>query len=97
MEKPLAKARLKVRRDDGIAIYLNGVEVVRDYLEDSAQWDTYADTEVGGIEEKLYYVTEIDPGLLKQENVLAAQVHQCNGGSSDVFFDLTLEVMTTEE
>jgi hypothetical protein len=84
---------VKVRRDDGILLYLNGKEILRQHLPDTSTvaWTTYATQEVGGIEEALYYVTEIDPKLLQEHNVLAAQVHQCNGNSSDLSFDLTVE------
>ena len=92
-KRSLAKLRVKVRRDDGILLYLNGKEILRQHLPDTSTvaWTAYATQEVGGIEEALYYVTEIDPKLLKEQNVLAAQVHQCNGNSSDLSFDLSME------
>ncbi len=85
------RLRLRVRRDDGVAVYLNGHEIVRHHLPSDAGHDTFATEEVGKIEEQLYYVQEIDPAFLKQENVLAAEIHQCNGGSSDLVFDAVLE------
>ena len=51
-------------------------------------WNTWASAEVGGVEEKLYHAVEIDPAHLAKRNVLAVQVHQCNGKSSDLSFDL---------
>ena len=92
-ETNFEQLRVKVRSDDGIVISLNGVEVHRQHLPTNADvtWKTYATREVGGIEEELYYVTEIDPSFLRPHNRLSVQVHQCNGKSSDLIFDLTLE------
>ncbi len=89
----LSTARLRVRRDDGLVISLNGQEIARHHLPAAHETDatTFAVREVGGIEERLYYCLEIDPSLLKPTNVLTAQVHQCNGKSSDLVFDLSVE------
>ena len=88
-----SKVRVRVRHDDGVALFLNGREVLRRHLPDSegTTWRTYATSEVGGLAEELYYVTDLDPKMLREVNTLAAQVHQCNGNSSDLSFDLTLE------
>ena len=90
---PPDRLRLRLRRDDGAAIFLNGKEILRHHLPEAARTDesTYALSEVGGSSETRYFVQEIDPALLRESNVLAVEVHQCNGGSSDLMFDLVLE------
>lgn len=88
-----AKLRVRLRRDDGAAVYFNGEEVLRHHLPSADLTDhlTFATLAVGGIEEKLYYAVEVDPALLRDENVLAVEVRQCNAKSSDLVFDLALE------
>ena len=46
---------------------------------------------IGGIEERLYYCIELNTDVLKPQNVITAAVHQCNGKSSDLVFDLSVE------
>jgi hypothetical protein len=83
-------AKLKLRHvvDDGVIIYLNGVEINRfniaagavDYLTDASghenAWEGPFDIPI----------TNLVPG----DNVLAAEVHQSGGGSSDMVFGAEL-------
>ena len=89
----LEKLRLRVRRDDGVIVWLNGVEVARHHLPpaDQSEGTGFAQREVGGIEERLYYCIDLNPDALKSNNVITAVVHQCNGRSSDLVFDLSVE------
>jgi len=82
-------------RDDGIAIYINGVEVYRDGLAGTITNSTYANQTIGGSDEGAWNNTVIaTKGLLHQgKNVIAASVHQVNAGSSDVGFDLRFETL----
>jgi beta-glucanase (GH16 family) len=84
---------LLVERDDGVAVYLNGVEVLRSNLPPGpVSPGTLASPTVDGDPEKRWLVaTGIDPCLLVSgPNVLAAEVHQAAAGSSDIRFDLVL-------
>ena len=87
---------LRVKRDDGIAVYLNGIEVFRDNLPagplDST---TLANTFIGGAGESTWLDISLDPALLQHgENVIAAELHQNSGTSSDITFDLELSLAT---
>ena len=83
---------LKLMRDDGAIVYLNGKEVVRDNMpEGEVTSQTLAAGSVGGAAEKAFHVHEIaKDGLVDGTNVLAVEVHQVNHTSSDVAFDLAL-------
>jgi hypothetical protein len=84
--------RVRIQRDDGAAVYLNGVEIARSNLPANATYDTLALEVVGGSEESEFFSFEVDPTLLRAgENVLAVEIHQQSLNSSDTSFDLTLE------
>jgi len=82
---------LRVRRDDGIAVYLNGMEIFRNNLPAGplAFGTLAANAEDDGA---LWLSTNVSPALLYEfeNNVIAAEVHQRNGVSSDLTFDLEL-------
>lgn len=92
----LVSATIRVRRDDGIAVYLNGVEVVRDNLPAGPLVSTTtAMSVIGGTNESQWLEFSIDPTLLLQgDNIFAAEVHQASGTSSDVTFDAELLIST---
>ena len=83
---------LSLVRDDGIAVYLNGVEVVRDNLPAGELTDsTRANSAAGGNDETLIRRFPIDRELLRPgQNVLAVRLHQASPTSSDARFDLEL-------
>lgn len=84
---------MRVLRDDGVVIYLNGVEVARsgfpaETIVVTAQ--TFADGVFGSNEGTLVEFS-VPIGLLKQgTNVVAVEVHQASDFSSDLGFDLEL-------
>ncbi|MFM8357042.1 MAG: lamin tail domain-containing protein, partial [Verrucomicrobiota bacterium] len=84
--------RLRVVRDDGVIVYLNGREVLRDSMPEAAvTFSTLATATIGGADETTPIERLVDPTLLVAgENVLAAEVHQVNATSSDLGFDLAL-------
>ena len=86
---------VKVLRDDGCVVYLNGTELVdaRSNMPASAiTHDTLSVSAAGGADETTYFETSVNPALLTiGTNVLAVDVHQCNTTSSDIGFDLELE------
>lgn len=83
---------LSLLRDDGAVVYLNGIEVMRSGLPaGSINWQTTAITSVAGSNESRFYKSFVDPTLLVAgENVIAVEVHQRSGTSSDLSFDLRL-------
>ena len=83
--------RLRFQRDDGIAIYLNGVEVARDNLPVAATSNTFADSAIGRNNETVFLEEILDPNLLNPgQNVIAVEVHQASLTSSDLRFNLEL-------
>ncbi len=85
-------ATLRFVRDDGIVIYLNGVEVARDnFTLGDYDYRTYATTAVGGTDESSFVERPLEPSNLREgDNVLAVEMHQGNAGSSDLSFDFEL-------
>ncbi len=88
----LVGARLSLVRDDGAAVYLDGVEVVRSNLPTGTLGaETLATTSVGDASETSATPYPLDPTLLGPgAHVLAVEVHQHAPTSSDLGFDLSL-------
>lgn len=91
-------SRLKVRvaRDDGAIVYLNGVEIARSNMPDGpVDYQTGAAGVASGGNETAFFEFELDANqLVTGRNVVAAEVHQVKNGnqvtSSDIGFDLEL-------
>ena len=83
---------LGLLRDDGAVVYLNGVEVFRSNMTNAPiTYTTLALTSMSGSGETTFYTTNVDLTLLRAgTNLLAVEVHQNAGTSSDVSFDLYL-------
>jgi hypothetical protein len=82
---------LRYRRDDGIVVYLNGVEVNRDNMPATAvTYTTVASTAASDDGNTWFSVSLPATGLVTGTNVLAVEIHQNAGTSSDISFDLEL-------
>jgi acid phosphatase type 7 len=83
---------LRVVRDDGVVVYLNGVEVFRDNMPSGTITSTtLASSAIGGSSESTFLESSISPSLLQAgANVIAAEIHQANATSSDISFNLEL-------
>lgn len=83
---------LRLKRDDGAVVYLNGKEVHRVNLPAGVVGPpTVATREVSGLEEKVFFPVQIDPRILiRGKNVIAVEVHQNSPRSTDMSFDLEL-------
>ncbi|MFQ5856151.1 MAG: metallophosphoesterase family protein [Anaerolineae bacterium] len=83
---------LRVLRDDGAVVYLNGTDVFRTNMPDGAiSYSTLAASTVYGSDESAFFTTSVDPGILNDgPNVLAVEIHQAAVTSSDTSFDLEL-------
>jgi hypothetical protein len=83
---------LRLMRDDGAVVYLNGAEVFRSNMpEGTITSTTRASEVVGGGDESNFFTRDVDPQLLSNgDNLLAVEVHQQSPASSDVSFDLEL-------
>ncbi len=89
---------LRLQRDDGARVFLNGVEISRSGLPGgTVDFDTEADNTAAEAEEENFYWIGVDPALLAVgANVLAVEVHQTSPTSSDISFDAELIGSTTE-
>lgn len=90
------KLDLRVRRDDGVVIYLNGTEVVRDNMPNgNISYTTLASNNVNGADEMTLNAFSVDPArLVEGHNVVAVEIHQNVANSSDISFALELSGTT---
>jgi len=87
-----ATVNLRLLRDDGAVVYLNGTEVFRSNLPaGTISYTTLAPAAIGGADESAFLSATVNPALLVDGiNVLAVEIHQANGTSTDISFDLEL-------
>lgn len=90
---------LKLMRDDGAVVYLNGNEVLRSNMQTGAvSFSTLASTAASGTDESTFFEFTIDKTyLLTGTNVLAVEIHQSGATSSDVSFDLGLDAVLNQQ
>lgn len=91
---------LDLLRDDGAAVYLNGIEVARQNLAPAALYATLADSRIPNAAETQFFPATAPPELLLEgRNVIAVEVHQFSTTDfyslqqvdpADVSFDLKL-------
>lgn len=83
---------LDILRDDGAVVYLNGTEVYRTNMDaGTVGYLSTATAAISGTGETTFLQTTISPSLLVAgTNVLAVEIHQSSGTSSDISFDLGL-------
>ena len=80
---------LRLMRDDGAIVYLNGLEVFRSNMPTGVV--DYLTTAPIVVEENNFHATHLNPALLVAgANLLAVEIHQVSVTSSDVSFDLEL-------
>ncbi|GGB69726.1 hypothetical protein GCM10007424_07140 [Flavobacterium suaedae] len=76
-------------KDDGVVVYVNGVEAFRDNMpEGEITYNTYATNAIGGADEEAWTEVMIENLLQNGENVIAVELHQGSAGSSDLRFDM---------
>jgi len=94
---PYVCLNLRLVRDDGAVVYLNGTEVRRANMSDGpVGYLTPAPGVIGDTDEtayqNLYFFAD---ALVAGPNVLAVEIHQQSGTSSDISFDLSLTGLET--
>ncbi|MCX7872354.1 MAG: M36 family metallopeptidase [Verrucomicrobiae bacterium] len=91
-KETLSAIYLKLRRDDGALIYLNGYEILRDNLPSgSVSYTTTASSPVTGQGQFEYTSYMISNALMVVgKNVVAAEIHQSSQDSPDLIFDMEL-------
>lgn len=96
----IKELKLKLLRDDGAVIYLNGNEIVRcsNMPTGTVSYSTNAISALGDPEESTYYEFTINTiNLVTGTNVLAVEIHQANATSSDISFDLSLDATLNQQ
>ncbi|MCX7423938.1 MAG: CotH kinase family protein, partial [Planctomycetia bacterium] len=85
----VSQLTLRMRRDDGAVVYLNGTEVARSNMpEGDIAFGTLASS---GADESTFFEFTLDRSLLVAgNNFLAVEVHQVLPDSSDISFDAEL-------
>ena len=82
---------LKVMRDDGVVVYINGTEVERQNMPSGTITYTTMASQDFDFEEDAYYQKAISTSLLNSgTNYIAVEIHQAEVTSSDISFDLEL-------
>jgi hypothetical protein len=92
----ISSLAIELLRDDGAVLYLNGTEILRDNMpEGPITYSTWSSHIVGSPEQNTYFDFNLQLAhLLREgENVLAAEIHQCHGTSTDLYFDMKLVAM----
>ncbi|WP_308990884.1 LamG-like jellyroll fold domain-containing protein [Mariniflexile litorale] len=78
-----------VMYDDGVIVYVNGIEAFRlNMPEGEVTYDMFAAGEISGDAENAWTTIKTANLLQNGENVIAVELHQNNGTSSDVRFDM---------
>ncbi len=78
--------------DDGVVYYLNGQRIGAVGVAEPIAWNGAANRTVGTAAEEVAAVTGTLPMLVNGTNVLAAEVHQVSGTSSDIAFAVRLRI-----
>jgi hypothetical protein len=96
---PYQLLTLRLKRDDGAAVYLNGVEITRDNLPAGTILPTtFASGAINGAAENTWNEFTIPGNLLVTgTNTIAAEVHQDTNNNIDSSFDLELVSKTPTE
>jgi hypothetical protein len=82
---------LRLRRDDGAVVHLNGVEVARSNMpEGEVTSETLSVSTVNDADETAFVTIPLTARPVTGDNVLAVAIHQAAPTSSDLVFDLSL-------
>ncbi|MFL5330838.1 MAG: metallophosphoesterase [Gemmataceae bacterium] len=89
----ISALQLKLIRDDGAVVYLNGNEVFRSNMNPGIPtYTSLAPLSLGAPDESTWVQTTIGlTGLISGTNVLAVEIHQASPDSSDISFNLELD------
>ncbi|MCH2062689.1 MAG: Ig-like domain-containing protein [Roseibacillus sp.] len=90
----IVSATCRVFRDDGIVVFLNGTQIGIDNIDADPSYDDFAQQSVvddGNLE---IVLPPVSPALfVGGDNTLAVEIHQADRGSSDLSFNLELEIV----
>ncbi|WP_121667971.1 alkaline phosphatase PhoX [Mesonia aquimarina] len=86
-----------IKRDDGAIVYVNGVEVFRDNMPSGpVDYLTTSATIISGSDETSYQIHEVPKTAFQQGvNRIAVELHNRDGQSSDLGFDMYIDNVVT--
>lgn len=88
----IGNLKFKVLRDDGVVVYVNGVEAFRDNMpQGEITSSTVALAAINNADETTFYNFETANLLQTGENVIAVELHQAAANSSDLGFDMSVD------
>ncbi len=95
----LEDATMLFKRDDGIVVYINGAEVLRDNMPaGTIDSTTRASNTISGLDEATFNEAIIPASFFQiGPNRIAVEIHQRSTGSSDVSFDMALYAETAPD
>jgi len=88
----MSDATVRLLRDDGAVVYVNGVEVLRNNMPGGpVNYNTLAVAVIGGSDETTFIESPISTApFVAGTNVIAVEIHQNSASSSDMSFALEL-------
>lgn len=89
---PVIAASLDVLHDDGVAVWINGTQVFEKYTGNGTSYDAFASSTSSENEIDVVPVPLSPSPFVVGDNVVAVMVKQAGATSSDVSFDLSLDV-----
>lgn len=98
----LSDFEMSIRKDDGVVVYINEIEVYRSNMQDTTDviYNEWALETCSDDCETTYTDSVLDDALFVQgENIIAIEVHQADSESTDLTFDFELRaqrVLTAE-
>ncbi len=94
---PTAQLELRVKADDGVAVFVNGNEVARNnLLPGPVGFGTFALSPSNEANPWVTFTLPVRPFFVDGENTIAISVHNVNFASSDISFDCELKPINNE-
>ncbi|MGG9971156.1 metallophosphoesterase [Ferruginibacter sp. SUN002] len=90
-----ASFQINTKFDDGIVIWINGVEAFRNNIAANPSYATFATAAMTNNGADIYSTTIASSFFNSGDNIIAVEIHQNQAGSSDLFFDMELVGVTS--
>jgi hypothetical protein len=88
--------KLRLKRDDGAVVYLNGTRILLSNMPDLVEPGTLALTDIDRDDEELWHTHEFPAGLLVPgTNIVAVELHQSVKPTNDIEADLVFDLELT--
>lgn len=91
-----ANFQLRAKFDDGIVIWVNGVEAFRNNITANPGYATFATAAITNNGADIFSAAISSSLFLSGDNIIAVEIHQNQAASSDLYFDMELTGITTQ-